>query len=40
MWWAGQAQGLIDSVLSCEAIISGIVADAEATIGKLNASVA
>lgn len=39
-WWAGQSQGLIDSVLSCEAIISGVVADAVSAIRKLTANVA
>ncbi|MFD9733189.1 NAD(P)H-dependent flavin oxidoreductase [Umezawaea sp. NPDC059074] len=29
MWWAGQAQGLIDSVESCETVIHTIVTDAE-----------
>ncbi|MFI6467894.1 NAD(P)H-dependent flavin oxidoreductase [Streptomyces sp. NPDC050528] len=29
MWWAGQAQGLIDSVESCETVVRTIVADAE-----------
>ncbi|MFD3945507.1 NAD(P)H-dependent flavin oxidoreductase [Streptomyces sp. NPDC058579] len=35
LWWAGQAQGLIESVATCEEIVSGIVADAEKTIGRL-----
>lgn len=29
MWWAGQAQGLIDRVESCETVVRTIVADAE-----------
>jgi nitronate monooxygenase len=29
MWWAGQAQGLFDSVESCETVVRTIVADAE-----------
>ncbi|MDV7216862.1 NAD(P)H-dependent flavin oxidoreductase [Streptomyces prunicolor] len=29
MWWAGQAQGLIESVESCETVVRTIVADAE-----------
>ena len=29
MWWAGQAQGLIDSVDSCETVVRTIVTDAE-----------
>ncbi|GAB3362306.1 MULTISPECIES: NAD(P)H-dependent flavin oxidoreductase [Amycolatopsis] len=29
MWWAGQSQGLIDSVASCSDIVAGIVARAE-----------
>ncbi|MFJ9249114.1 NAD(P)H-dependent flavin oxidoreductase [Streptomyces sp. NPDC101776] len=33
MWWAGQAQGLIDSVESCETVVRTIVADAESIIG-------
>lgn len=32
MWWAGQSQGLIDEVLSCQEIVHGIVADAERII--------
>ncbi|MDV9173096.1 nitronate monooxygenase family protein [Streptomyces sp. W16] len=32
MWWAGQAQGLIDSVESCETVVRTIVADAETII--------
>lgn len=28
LWWAGQAQGLIASVLSCDEVVSGIVAEA------------
>ncbi|MEU2354869.1 nitronate monooxygenase [Streptomyces misionensis] len=35
LWWAGQAQGLIESVATCDEIVSGIVADAEKTIGRL-----
>ncbi|WP_418959592.1 NAD(P)H-dependent flavin oxidoreductase [Streptomyces tritici] len=35
LWWAGQAQGLIESVATCEEIVSGIVADAEKIIGRL-----
>jgi nitronate monooxygenase len=35
LWWAGQAQGLIESVATCQEIVSGIVADAEKTIGRL-----
>lgn len=30
MWWAGQAQGLIDDIDSCENIVHRIVAEAEA----------
>ncbi|WP_405996041.1 hypothetical protein [Streptomyces sp. NBC_00986] len=29
MWWAGRAQGLIDSVESCETVVRTIVAIAE-----------
>ncbi|GAA3894537.1 nitronate monooxygenase [Streptomyces gulbargensis] len=35
LWWAGQAQGLIESVATCREIVSGIVADAEKTIARL-----
>ncbi|WOX20006.1 nitronate monooxygenase family protein [Streptomyces solicathayae] len=35
LWWAGQAQGLIESVATCDEIVSGIVADAEKIIGRL-----
>ncbi|GAA3086854.1 nitronate monooxygenase family protein [Streptomyces roseofulvus] len=36
LWWAGQAQGLIESVATCEEIVSGIVTDAEKIIGRLS----
>jgi nitronate monooxygenase len=40
MWWASQAQGLIDAVLTCDEIVSGTVAAAEAIIsGRLTAMV-
>jgi nitronate monooxygenase len=29
VWWAGQSQGLIGSVATCAAVVSGIVAEAE-----------
>ncbi|MFM9373008.1 NAD(P)H-dependent flavin oxidoreductase [Streptomyces sp. Da 82-17] len=35
LWWAGQAQGLIESVDTCADIVGGIVADAEKIIGRL-----
>ncbi|MEU5134581.1 nitronate monooxygenase [Streptomyces californicus] len=35
LWWAGQAQGLIESVATCDEIVSGIVGDAEKIIGRL-----
>jgi nitronate monooxygenase len=35
MWWAGQTQGLIDSVESCETIVDTIVREAEEIIGLL-----
>ncbi|MGW3519748.1 NAD(P)H-dependent flavin oxidoreductase [Streptomyces hydrogenans] len=35
LWWAGQAQGLIESVATCDEIVSGIVGDAEKVIGRL-----
>jgi nitronate monooxygenase len=34
LWWAGQAQGLIDEVLSCREVVDSIVAAAEQIIGK------
>lgn len=39
MWWAGQSQGLIDSVASCAEIVGGIVADAEKVVGRLSGAV-
>ncbi|RLV57422.1 nitronate monooxygenase [Aeromicrobium phragmitis] len=38
MWWAGQAQGLIDSVESCADVVRTIVADAEHIISERLAS--
>ncbi len=35
LWWAGQAQGLIESVETCHDIVTGIVTDAEKTIDQL-----
>lgn len=35
LWWTGQAQGLIDSVLTCQQVVDEIVADAEKIIGRL-----
>lgn len=32
MWWAGQAQGLIDSVGSCQEVVDEILAEAESII--------
>ncbi|MCT1514846.1 MULTISPECIES: NAD(P)H-dependent flavin oxidoreductase [Dietzia] len=32
MWWAGQTQGLIDSVDTCESVVEQIMADAESII--------
>jgi nitronate monooxygenase len=37
MWWAGQSQGLIDSVASVGEVVSTIVADAERAISELAA---
>ncbi|WP_337458526.1 NAD(P)H-dependent flavin oxidoreductase [Microbacterium sp. KHB019] len=38
IWWAGQAQGLIDRTLTCAQIVESIVEDAEALIdGRLSA---
>jgi NAD(P)H-dependent flavin oxidoreductase YrpB (nitropropane dioxygenase family) len=34
MWWAGQSQGLIDSVESCADVVAKIMADAESIIGE------
>jgi NAD(P)H-dependent flavin oxidoreductase YrpB (nitropropane dioxygenase family) len=34
LWWAGQAQGLIDAVLTCREVVDGIMADAESIIRK------
>lgn len=38
MWWAGQSQGLIDDVPSCEEVISSIVSDARDLIATDLAS--
>jgi NADH:quinone reductase (non-electrogenic) len=38
MWWAGQSQGLIDSVETCATIVERIVNDAERTIVGLGAA--
>jgi len=34
VWWAGQTQGLIDEVASCQVVIDTIVSDAEEIIGS------
>lgn len=34
MWWASQAQGLIDSVETCQDVVASIIAEAEEIIGK------
>lgn len=34
LWWAGQAQALVTEVLSCDAVVSGIVRDAERIIAR------
>ncbi|MER6976252.1 NAD(P)H-dependent flavin oxidoreductase [Streptomyces carpinensis] len=34
LWWAGQAQGLIDAVSTCKEVVDTIVADAEEIIAK------
>jgi NADH:quinone reductase (non-electrogenic) len=39
MWWASQAQGLIHEVASCEEVVSRIIGDAEAIIGRLSSLV-
>jgi nitronate monooxygenase len=38
MWWASQAQGLINEVGSCAEVVAKIIADAEDIIGKRLAS--
>lgn len=39
LWWAGQAQGLIDDVATCEDVVRGILEDAEDIIaGRLRAA--
>ncbi|MEU6165927.1 NAD(P)H-dependent flavin oxidoreductase [Streptomyces tanashiensis] len=35
LWWAGQAQGLVESVATCDEIVSSIVTDAEKIIDRL-----
>jgi len=41
MWWAGQAQGLIDDVPTCADLVSRIVREAESIIsGRLAGFVA
>lgn len=32
LWWAGQAQGLIDEVLTCDELVRSVVAEAESII--------
>jgi nitronate monooxygenase len=32
MWWAGQAQGLIDSIDSCAGVVAAILDDARALV--------
>jgi len=34
MWWASQAQGLIESVETCQDVVTSIIAEAEEIIGK------
>lgn len=36
MWWAGQSQGLIDSVETCADIVRGIVNEAEGVFGRFE----
>jgi nitronate monooxygenase len=40
MWWASQAQGLIDSIDSAESVISSIISDAERLISDLGSLIA
>lgn len=35
MWWAGQVQGLIDSVETVEDVVKAVISDAEALLGAL-----
>jgi nitronate monooxygenase len=34
VWWAGQTQGLIDEIASCQAVIAAILAEAESIISE------
>lgn len=36
MWWASQAQGLIDEVASCAEVVDRIISEAEQIVGRLN----
>ncbi|MEU0313098.1 nitronate monooxygenase [Nocardioides sp. NPDC006273] len=36
MWWAGQTQGLIHEVASVNAVVSTIIADAAAAVGRVS----
>jgi NAD(P)H-dependent flavin oxidoreductase YrpB (nitropropane dioxygenase family) len=36
MWWAGQAQGLIDSVQSCQEIVDGVMEEAALVVAGLG----
>jgi nitronate monooxygenase len=38
MWWAGQAQGLIDSVQSCQEIVEGIMDEANRIVAGLGSA--
>jgi hypothetical protein len=40
MWWASQAQGLIDSIDTVERVILSIISDAERLISDLGRLVA
>lgn len=40
MWWAGQAQGLIDSVQSCQEIVDSIMDEARRIVAGLDRAVA
>jgi NAD(P)H-dependent flavin oxidoreductase YrpB (nitropropane dioxygenase family) len=34
MWWAGQAQGLIDDIDTCAAVVEAIMTEAEGIIAR------
>ena len=36
MWWAGQSQGLIDSIQSCQQVVTGVMDEAERIVSALD----